>query len=56
MSEDLETLIPTHCPACGHENLPYGALGRILHYRCRACGVGYGIKQEEPPASSEARG
>ena len=29
------------CPACGHENAPIGALGRVLHFNCRACGSWY---------------
>jgi transposase-like protein len=29
------------CPQCGESNEPMGALGRLKHYRCRACGWVY---------------
>ena len=28
------------CPACGGEAYPMGRLGKMLHYRCRDCGMG----------------
>lgn len=31
----------TSCPICGYTNAPIGALGNLLHYCCRACGMWY---------------
>lgn len=27
------------CPLCGATNSPMGALGKLIHYRCRDCGI-----------------
>jgi hypothetical protein len=29
------------CPVCFEPNMPMGALGKVLHYRCNACGMEY---------------
>ena len=31
------------CPMCGYTNTPMGTLGRVIHYSCRACGMGYSL-------------
>jgi tRNA(Ile2) C34 agmatinyltransferase TiaS len=37
------------CPCCGGDGTFLGALGDRLHFRCRACGIGFSV------LSSEAR-
>lgn len=39
MDEELEELETHVCPACGGDAYPLGQLGRILHLRCRHCGI-----------------
>lgn len=34
-----ESWPPPHCPECGGELIPLGVLGRLLHSRCRRCGI-----------------
>lgn len=29
------------CPACGGIGVKLGALGRLIWYRCRQCGIDY---------------
>lgn len=38
---DENYLIVSDCPTCDQENYPLGALGNLLWYRCRCCGMEY---------------
>lgn len=29
------------CPTCGGSSEPLGALGGLLHYRCKNCGIDF---------------
>lgn len=35
------------CPCCGAYAYPLGQLGRLMHYRCRACGATFHEDNEE---------
>lgn len=37
-----------HCRYCGGRLLPLGKLGRRLHYRCQACGLGWSRPTRKP--------
>jgi len=32
---------PAFCPLDGCEGVPLGALGNLMHYRCRGCGMNF---------------
>lgn len=32
---------PGACPICGGPGIPFGTLGRVAHFSCRNCGLGY---------------
>jgi len=34
------------CPLDGGEGVPLGALGKLMHYRCRACGMNFSREKE----------
>lgn len=34
------------CPQCREANTPMGSLGRVNHYRCRACGWWYSLTRK----------
>jgi len=38
IEDDLSDLT-LHCELCGGELIPLGALGSLMHYRCRNCGM-----------------
>jgi len=39
----------TTCPACGGEGILLGALGNLVHYRCRNCGAQFQEKARRRP-------
>jgi tRNA(Ile2) C34 agmatinyltransferase TiaS len=40
LNDDDDDTLPD-CPACGGDAAWLGGLGRVTHYRCRACGIGF---------------
>ncbi len=51
MTEDSETL--DHCVYCGGDLQLMGTLGRLEHFRCRACGMWFNQEKENVRADSE---
>lgn len=37
----------TYCPMCSCSNAPLGALGNLVHYQCRDCGILYSVMPEK---------
>jgi transposase-like protein len=35
------------CPACGGPGVALGSLGRLMHYRCRNCGINFHCEKED---------
>ena len=44
--EPFEVAEPVHCPGCGTDNAPLGALGSVRHFNCRWCGLWYTQEDE----------
>jgi tRNA(Ile2) C34 agmatinyltransferase TiaS len=42
----LEEVAPT-CPVCTGEGVPLGQLGRLMHFTCRDCGMGFHVNVQE---------
>lgn len=42
------------CEMCGYNNFPMGALGHLLHFRCKACGWMWHQPLPEVPAPAPA--
>jgi len=40
------------CPACEGPGLLLGALGKLLWFRCRHCGVEFSVKEEKHESQS----
>lgn len=41
----------TPCPACDGQGEPLGALGSLMHYRCRQCGWTWSEPAQAEPAT-----
>jgi hypothetical protein len=37
---------PARCPLDGGDGVLLGQLGRLTHYRCRSCGIGFHTKED----------
>lgn len=39
---------PISCPICGGPLLRLGQLGRLIHSRCRTCGIEHSVQAPDP--------
>jgi transcription elongation factor Elf1 len=49
-TQNLEQAGPNECPVCRGELVSLGTLGRVEHFRCRACG----LELSHPPTTPQA--